>query len=298
MPSLFSALSAVLSLVASSAFAAPSVPPTPTPVPISSPAPTPTSNSALGNLANTSGASSSVIASSGASPSVARPSVSSPSATSSPGVSNPYASSTRGYDISYPQCGERLPSGSNSFAVIGVNGGRAFTQNPCFIAEYDSSAATAKDSVYMNINAPIGPTASQHIGDPSTCGTSDQLCQAHNYGWNAGQYALTLAGNRSSATWWLDVETENSWADRTDVNRATIQGAFDYLTSHGIAHVGVYSTQYMWNLITGTWANNWPVWYAGVKTTDCAFAKSHSFTHGEVWLLQKVSAASGGNIAC
>jgi len=39
-----------------------------------------------------------------------------------------------GYDVSHPQCGEDLPS-SAAFVVVGVNGGRATTPNPCLATQ-------------------------------------------------------------------------------------------------------------------------------------------------------------------
>ena len=40
------------------------------------------------------------------------------------------SSLTQGNDVSYPQCGMRLPSGQ-AFGIVGVNGGLANTLNPC-----------------------------------------------------------------------------------------------------------------------------------------------------------------------
>src|SRR5205823_13853627 len=45
------------------------------------------------------------------------------------------APSAQGFDISFPQCGEPEPA-SPAFSVVGVNGGRAFTGNPCLARQY------------------------------------------------------------------------------------------------------------------------------------------------------------------
>src|SRR6478609_8720988 len=47
-----------------------------------------------------------------------------------------------GNDVSYPQCGRALPVGA-AFGIVGVNGGKASTLNPCFAAQL----AWAKQSV-------------------------------------------------------------------------------------------------------------------------------------------------------
>jgi hypothetical protein len=54
----------------------------------------------------------------------------------------------------------------------------------------------------------------------------------------------------------------------------------------------------MWRNITGGWSNGLPVWFAGTSATTCATAQANSFTGGAVWLLQQVSGASNGDLAC
>lgn len=219
-------------------------------------------------------------------------------ATSVAQAAGAYSPGARGYDISYPQCGNAVPAGS--FAIVGVTRGKSFRANPCFSTEYDQSATAANGhvSLYMNLNAPVGKTASQYTSTPVTCSRKDQVCQAHNYGWNAASFAYDTAGSRQSSTWWLDIETANSWVGRTDVNRGAIQGAIDYLQAAGVTNVGIYSTPSMWRSITGGWRNNLPIWYAGTSSTTCAFAQANSFTNGSVWLVQQASGVSNGDLSC
>lgn len=53
---------------------------------------------------------------------------------------------------------------------------------------------------------------------------------AHNYGWFAAKSAFEYAASQSSlaaatsADWWLDVETANSWSTDTAMNVVDIQG--------------------------------------------------------------------------
>jgi len=212
-------------------------------------------------------------------------------------AAGPFPSNATGFDISFPQCGSNLQQ-TGSFGIIGVTGGKAFTQNPCFAGEYDYAATTTGlVSIYMNLNAPVGRTARANTAGPVACASNDQTCQAHNYGWNAAVGAFALAGPRKASAWWLDIEIANSWAGKTAINVATIDGARDYLLAAGVANVGIYSVPSMWNQITGNWQDSTlPVWYAGTATTTCAQAVS--FTSGPIWLVQNASAASNGDRSC
>jgi hypothetical protein len=65
-----------------------------------------------------------------------------------------YVDGATGYDISYPQCESALPGEHFEIAIIGVNGGKSFTENPCFARQIqwakDGSSAPA---VYINTNS-------------------------------------------------------------------------------------------------------------------------------------------------
>lgn len=211
-----------------------------------------------------------------------------------------YTPGATGFDISYPQCGAAAPSGS--FAIIGVTGGRAFSTNPCFDDEYRKALAAVgagQVSVYMNLNAAIGSSASNGATGPrGTCPKSDKDCQAYNYGANAAEAAHTYASKSGQfSTWWLDIETANSWNAKDALNRTTIQGAVDALKKKSI-QVGIYSAPYAWNSITGGWKNGMPVWFAGTSSTRCADAQANSFTNGTVLVVQTASGASNGDLAC
>src|SRR6266567_5294694 len=105
-----------------------------------------------------------------------------------------YPGGTTGNDISYPQCGSNSYP-QNSFGIVGVTGGRAFTDNSCLSQEFAwASKLSTPASLYMNLNSPIGSTASKGMTGPyGTCKKSDKLCLAENYGYNAAQDAYTYA---------------------------------------------------------------------------------------------------------
>ena len=187
------------------------------------------------------------------------------------------AASTRdGYDVSYPQCGTTLPA-AQAFAVVGVNGGLATRPNPCLAAQlawaWGSSGVVLsqpKAQLYLNTANPGGlgvatwpTTGSTPYG---TCsGANDQAC-SWQYGYERAQnsvdFFFTPAARTAGVdtlpsrwTWWLDVETENSWQsgspDAQARNRATLEGMTAYLLARG-GRVGVYSTNYQWNVLVGS----------------------------------------------
>ena len=210
----------------------------------------------------------------------------------------------RGYDISWPQCGGPYPS-SPAFGIVGVNKGIVFSPNPCLASEITWGGGLATQ-LYANTGNP-GPALSSHwpkgqtsprFCDPANADTAD--C-AFDYGWNAAadSYAdavaayqsLGLAGTPAGTTWWLDVETSNSWRSDTGLNVAALQGEVEYFTT--VAHVaalGIYSTSYQWGVIAGGSQafSAYKSWVAGVGSLSNA--QSHcpgtGFTGGGVQLAQ------------
>lgn len=234
------------------------------------------------------------------------------------------------YDISYPQCGQRLPNAETSAVrIVGVNGGRVFDANPCLAGDAGSDGqliwAGRDAAFYANTGNP-GPEVSTHWPDgqtaPSECNTPanpgrDSAECAFDYGWNAAadsyrtavEAYVSLGWARAGATrtpqanqWWLDVETGNSWRDDAALNVATLQGAVAYLESVDVAGIGFYSTQRQWDRITdGSRAfADYPAWHAGASTLEeardnCA---DSSFTGGPLVLAQYLDDGFDANYHC
>lgn len=197
-----------------------------------------------------------------------------------------YVSTSVGSDMSWPNCNARVPS-TTAFGIVGVTDGLGYSTNPCLGAE---SAHFANLSLYVNTGWYSG---SSHVSatSPRVCAAGDNGCLAYNYGYNAGLYAADASANAGvrSATWWLDVETGNTWSSDTVQNQDSLQGEHDALMSRGATVVGAYSTTYQWGTITGGWVNNWPSWGATtVRTAKQAktYCAGHQFTGGSTWLIQ------------
>jgi hypothetical protein len=212
------------------------------------------------------------------------------------------ATHTTGNDLSYPQC--HIGNYPNqAFGIVGVTGGKAFTQNACLAQEFAwATRLSHSASLYINLNAPIGPTASQGMTGPyGHCPPNEPLCQAENYGYNAAQAAFDYARGQqvSSSMWWLDIETANSWASTPSLNRGTIQGAVRFLTAQGGITVGIYSVPSMWSSITGDYSNQLPVWTVASSVSPITSCSSTSgFTGGTVSLVQYSANGFDTDYAC
>jgi hypothetical protein len=193
-----------------------------------------------------------------------------------------------GTDISYPQCERDLPV-DRHFAIVGVNGGRPFTPNPCLAKQWQWADAHGAAAVYVNV---------------ANGGSFDDT-GSYVFGLQTIDYALQYARSQGVADLpfvWLDVETLNRWnKTNTIVNAHVIRGAIDRLHQNGIA-AGVYSTAYQWSRIAGDYRPGVPVWYA-TGANDGARAPEKcdqrwSFTGGPVYLVQYVFGNLDRNVTC
>ena len=221
-----------------------------------------------------------------------------------------------GYDISWPQCGAAYPA-SPAFGIVGVNRGIVFSPNPCLASEINW-AGGAGASLYVNTGNP-GPALSTHWpsgqATPRRCdpGNLDTADCAYDYGYNAAanSYAaavnafgqLGLTASPAGTAWWLDVETSNSWRSNTALNVAALQGEAFYLVSVAqVRSLGVYSTQYQWNVISGGSGafGAYHSWVAGVSSQKTASARCAGvgFTGGGVELAQYAAGGFDADLRC
>ena len=230
--------------------------------------------------------------------------------------------STVGYDVSHPQCGTDLPDDA-AFAVVGVNGGLATRANPCLAEQLEwaaGSSGTVPDQpplqLYLNTANP-GSVRGLVTTWPSDGDTPYGTCDGRNStscSWQYGRErartsvesffrpaarSVRLDSRPSRYTWWLDVETMNTWqsgsGDALERNRATLEGMTDYLTARD-ARVGLYSTGQQWRRIVGDVPEDSPLaglpsWLAGATSLAGAIAACRDaplVPDGEVELTQYV----------
>jgi hypothetical protein len=102
----------------------------------------------------------------------------------SPSATTRAAPPAQGFDISFPQCRAPEPT-APAFAVVGVNGGRAFSANPCLARQYvwaltSVSPVQPRVAFYMNTGNP-GPDASPRW--PTSGTTTPQPCDGLAADW-------------------------------------------------------------------------------------------------------------------
>ncbi|HVB78261.1 MAG TPA: hypothetical protein VNI34_10745 [Candidatus Nitrosotalea sp.] len=198
-----------------------------------------------------------------------------------------------GYDVSYPQCASVLRPAGAGFALIGVNGGKAFTANPCLGREWRAAQGTATaylNSGYNPANYAKAPTGCQRFGARIAASAAQQ--EAYAIGCGEAVYSLQVihqAGIVPKIIFWIDVESSNSWSTQDlSLNRYALQGEFDQLTGRGYL-VGVYSTFQNWAEITQDWtaptvSADWLASTAGAPPCPGV-----GFSRAPVWLRQDPS---------
>ena len=181
-------------------------------------------------------------------------------------------------------------AGRHEFAVIGLNGGRPFTANPCFARQW--AAAQPPRSVY--INTAYHRVLFRHITpDCDAAGKSQPLRlaaqRAYAVGCSEAVAALRLLGATPPLAIWLDVEPGNTWSSRRTLNAATIKGILDHLlTQSPHPLIGVYSNANFWERIVGGWHSlSVPEWIA-TGAPDPPGCPS-GFAAGPVWLSQSTN---------
>lgn len=234
----------------------------------------------------------------------------------------PDPASPVGYDVSWPQCNDQLPE-SFAFAIVGVNRGRTFSQNHCLTEQLEWAGRDA--DFYLNTANP-GPDISSFWpsgqDEPRSCDTDPQPGDdthdcSYLYGWNAAADAYARVREAfigldwadtddefipGAATWWLDVETANSWRGDRRLNVSSLWGAVDYLESMKVAEVGFYSTPLLWWRVTRSTDafDGYPAWHAGARTEAQARDRcdNDAFTGGELRMVQWVEKGIDSNIVC
>lgn len=154
-----------------------------------------------------------------------------------------------------------------------------------------------------------------------TVGANSQAC-AWQYGYNMASQDMTwlvdaanainaqetkfpVSSDATQYTWWLDVETANSWQSGSSgqlMNAADLRGMHDAIDSAPIAtSVGIYSTSSQWSSITGgQFPLSLPDWIPGARTesgaiSNCSLA---AFSGGPVAITQWTSHSLDSDYAC
>jgi hypothetical protein len=216
-------------------------------------------------------------------------------------MGDPYMPGEKGYDISWPQCGDPPPR-VGTFAILGVNGGAPFGGNPCLQEQYANAPRSAPPSLYLNTGYEdvyrylITPSCRGQAGP--VAGTNEER-QAWAIGCSEAETSIDFAyslGASSISMWWLDVEILNKWSEDRALNRFTLQGMVTRLAQTDLP-VGIYSSEAMWFIITGTLAapgNLSAEWNAA----GSCFDPFSPLTRMPVWLGQHVYNHLDHDTAC
>nr|MDQ2973770.1 hypothetical protein [bacterium] len=233
-------------------------------------------------------------------------------------------------DISWPQCGKQFPT-THAFGIVGVNGYNAADINWClkeqliwatkaiggtsqpvkqlYVATANPGEVINQISTWPTSN--VDNNGQTPVNPYGSCSGANDLACSWMYGRNRSIFTedgfkkAAIAAGVSSASseylWWLDVETMFTWQSGSSEalarNTAAIEGFAKYYQEQG-AEVGLYSTAYQWNEITGNKISsssnlnglkNWRPGGASLKTAKQACTASPLTPAGKVVMTQYVS---------
>ena len=209
-----------------------------------------------------------------------------------------------GWDISYPQCGGSFPGGQFEYAIIGVNGGRAFKYNKCLAEQWQWALANGAAGIYVNVHF---PRSAEELAKGATsdrqpnCAPGALSCVAYNFGLNGLRDSLDYARSQGvdAPFVWLDVEQLNYWYPDPAFNAVVLRGAVDAANEAGIG-VGVYSTPYQYGKIAGNEPLGIPVWSAGADGLGnvAKYCAERGFGGHPATLIQLLPGQYDPNVAC
>ncbi len=212
------------------------------------------------------------------------------------------------------------------------------TANPGEVLEQYEVASWPTSNVDARGADSFASTGSARRNPYGRCATSPHEYRSYSndlpcswqYGWNRAVEAvdqrfapaareLGLSPDPADYTWWLDVETMNSWQrsgpDARARNTAAIEGMRQFLLAEG-ARVGLYSTHLQWNRIVGSTLTNRTTrnspavgayligadtWLAGASDAADAerrCATATGLSGGQVTLVQFISRNLDVNVSC
>lgn len=212
--------------------------------------------------------------------------------------------SVPGFDISWPQCNKDYPPGPVAFVVIGVNNGKPFTENPCFLHQYQwAQRVELQPAVYVNTAFPKAGESMAVVGPYGACAEDDGWCRGYNYGWNLAKDVVSRAERMrvTPSHWWLDVESGNYWSGDSQNNSQVIRGAVEYFKQRSLP-VGIYGTPYQFRLIAGDWKSpGITIWTAGAQGIAMAASRctpGYAFAGGTVVMVQYYDYGFDTNYIC
>lgn len=197
-------------------------------------------------------------------------------------------------DVSWPNCNinRKQFDKTNSFGIIGINGGLDFTVNKCLVQE---SSWFHSYALYLNTGYPGKTYGLKHQFYPQYCLSNNLQCLAFNYGYDAALYSINYAArnNVHALEWWLDVENVNSWTTNPKLNDSSLMGMAAAIQRHTLPFsIGYYAYPEQWNSLTNYWHNKAPAWVASGSNKKhladiiCKQQKYFSFTGGKILLAQ------------